>query len=213
MYCWWRACCCNKEERARVLTIDRGYKISYCPICGVNLVQTMDHFIPQSDYPLFSVHPRNLIPSCQTCNGHKSDTVIDENSHRKYWNAYLDEVPTEKFLYCNISEVDGIIQANFYVQQGNIETVLFDKIKHTMEGQYVLETYKDASGGEIEEFSNDIIDHIKDCSPKTFDICINELREFFASYASSNDWKKVLHYALINSDAFVNYIRNKTSAS
>ena len=62
---------------------DDGYENNFCPLCEINLVNTMDHFIPQNDYPLFAVHPRNLIPSCMLCNGHKSDNITDGEGNRK----------------------------------------------------------------------------------------------------------------------------------
>lgn len=29
-------------------------QIWFCPLCEINLVNTIDHFIPQTDYPLFA---------------------------------------------------------------------------------------------------------------------------------------------------------------
>lgn len=198
-----------RELREKVLTTSNGYKKSSCPICGANLVQTMDHFIPQADYPLFVVHPKNLIPCCQTCNEHKSSTVVDEYGKRKYWYAYIDKVPKEKFLYCTISEKEGVIEADFSLQRGTIDETLFEKIQHTLEDQQVLETYKDGSGDAIEEFADIVKTHIEKSSLKDFDICIKEIREFIASYDSSNDWRKVLRHALINSEIFINHIKSE----
>ena len=79
-----------------VLTED-GYENDFCPICGVNLVNTMDHFIPQKGYPLFAVHPLNLIPSCDTCNKGKSDNITDKGN-RRFWNVYIDKPPKENYL-------------------------------------------------------------------------------------------------------------------
>lgn len=40
-----------------------------CPFCGgIGRPANLDHFMPKSDYPQFSVFPINLIPSCRDCN-------------------------------------------------------------------------------------------------------------------------------------------------
>lgn len=41
----------------------------YCPYCGVlKDIEELDHFLPKSKYPQFSILTSNLIPSCKTCN-------------------------------------------------------------------------------------------------------------------------------------------------
>lgn len=133
--------------RKEVLTT-KGYANNFCPLCEINLVNTMDHFIPQTGYPLFAVHPRNLIPSCIDCNGHKSDTITDSNGNRKYWNVYLDTPPTENYLYCNVEEVNGMPHIQFYIQQGSIDDETFRLIKNTMDddGQKMFQVYEMACG-------------------------------------------------------------------
>ena len=35
-----------------------------CPICGVRIVNTLDHYLPKTKVPTLSVTPTNLIPYC-----------------------------------------------------------------------------------------------------------------------------------------------------
>ena len=46
---------------------------SRCPYCGHRQVRQLDHFLPKSKYPSFSVTPLNLVPSCSDCNKDKLD--------------------------------------------------------------------------------------------------------------------------------------------
>lgn len=48
-----------------------------CPFCGIGFVETLDHYLPKARYPVFSVNPKNLIPSCFSCNKGKNSAVID----------------------------------------------------------------------------------------------------------------------------------------
>jgi hypothetical protein len=38
-----------------------------CPICAVGQVTTLDHHLPKAHYPVLSVTPNNLVPSCTWC--------------------------------------------------------------------------------------------------------------------------------------------------
>jgi hypothetical protein len=46
-----------------------------CPFCGFGQASTLDHYLPKAKYPLVSVLPRNLVPSCKDCNTGKSTAV------------------------------------------------------------------------------------------------------------------------------------------
>jgi 5-methylcytosine-specific restriction endonuclease McrA len=43
-----------------------------CPYCGgLGHVNTLDHYLPKSIFPAYSVLPANLVPSCRDCNSGK----------------------------------------------------------------------------------------------------------------------------------------------
>lgn len=193
-----------KELRYQVLT-ENGYLNEFCPLCGVNLVNSMDHFIPQEDYPLFVVHPLNLIPCCMICNGRKSDIVM-KNGTRKYWNVYIDTPPKDEYLKCNVKiGLGGIIDVDFRLEQGNIPTRQFRLLEHTMGkyGQKVLLVYKAASGKFINNFIKKAIKYIRNNSPKKkFGDCIQDLIEVVESDFEPNDCECVIKRALINSPIF-----------
>jgi hypothetical protein len=50
-----------------------------CPYCLERATETLDHYLPKSSFPLLSITPVNLIPSCDTCNRKK----LDDPVHRK----------------------------------------------------------------------------------------------------------------------------------
>lgn len=58
----------------------------------------LDHYMPQSKYPLFALSFYNLIPSCKVCNSSlKRDSYLDID---KYLHPYLDKLHEEyKFDY------------------------------------------------------------------------------------------------------------------
>lgn len=46
-----------------------------CPYCGLGRATTLDHYLPKSRYPQFSVTPDNLVPACKDCQGKKGRHV------------------------------------------------------------------------------------------------------------------------------------------
>ena len=197
--------------RKEVLTED-GYEINFCPLCEVNLANTLDHFIPQTNYPLFAVHPRNLIPSCSLCNGHKSDNITDETGKRKFWNAYLDMPPKEEYLFCDVIERHGLPWVKFRIEQGKIDDETFRLIKNTMDdtGQKMFSVYEQVEGKFIYDLMKQCIRQIKKCGDKSsFDECIKVIKEDIVSNFIPNRCEDVVKLALIDSPIFLKCVEEK----
>ncbi|NEX83012.1 hypothetical protein [Aeromonas rivipollensis] len=62
-----------------------------CPLCSFGIVGTLDHYMPKARYPIFSVHPQNLVPSCTDCNKGKGSTVISSREKQVLHPYYLPE--------------------------------------------------------------------------------------------------------------------------
>ena len=185
--------------------IDDGYENNYCPLCEINLVNTMDHFIPQSDYPLFAVHPRNLIPSCIDCNGHKSDNITDDEGKRKFWNVYLDTPPEENYLFCKVEEKDGLPHIRFYILQGSIDDETFRLVKNTMdkEGQKMFQVYEQACGKIIINLKNKLVNYVRrNGGSNPLGECFLAIKKDVDDNFNSNKCEDVVKRALIDSPVF-----------
>ena len=197
--------------RKEVLTED-GYENNFCPLCEINLVNTIDHFIPQTGYPLFAVHPRNLIPSCIDCNGHKSDNITDGKGNRKFWNVYLDTPPTENYLYCNVIEKNGLPYIQFYIKQGGIDDETFRLIQNTMDdnGQKMFRVYELACGKFIIDLRNKVINAVrKNGKIKTLGECLHTIKMDIEDNFIPNKCEDVVKKALIDSPIFQNSVESE----
>lgn len=110
---------------AYLYVMELGLKV--CPYCNANFIPTVikpwtgvgtrpdiDHFLPKSIFPYFSMSIFNLIPSCKICNssfkGDKSEFINGVNPFQKGFG------PTVKFEYIfkgsnainNIDDIDSI---------------------------------------------------------------------------------------------------------
>lgn len=73
---------------------------SRCPYCGFGQVSTLDHFLPKSYYPAFSVLPANLVPSCKDCNTGKGSGKLTANSQVAH--PYFESDLVEKQLWLHV---------------------------------------------------------------------------------------------------------------
>jgi hypothetical protein len=72
-----------------------------CPLCGQRVVSTLDHHLPESIYPIFSVFPHNLVPTCKDCNKEKG-TSTPQNAEQQTMHPYFDDFETERWLYAEV---------------------------------------------------------------------------------------------------------------
>jgi len=87
-----------------------------CPFCGgIGQPNTLDHYLPKANYPVFSVHPANLIPSCRDCNTGKNNDIALE-AGQQILHPYFDDdyYFNEKWVYANIIGVEPVV-LEFYV--------------------------------------------------------------------------------------------------
>ena len=85
-----------------------------CPLCGVQIVSTLDHYLPKSKYPALAVTPSNLIPSCYDCNFGKGRTNPSTEEEVPL-NPYFDNCDEEVWLKVQFSLVDREFIPNYIV--------------------------------------------------------------------------------------------------
>ena len=189
---------------AEVLSVN-GYLDDMCPVCGAVKATTFDHYLPQSEYQLFAVHPLNLIPSCTVCNGHKLNNVFDANHQRLYWNAYLDNETNEQYLFCDINEENGMPKASFRIEQGNLPDRYFEIIKNTFDDLKIADNYRDSSGREIINLKDSCCRYYRKNQEKGFDACIQTVSDTIPD-TDVNHWKNVMQKALIGTEVFKRFV-------
>lgn len=74
-----------------------------CTLCAHRDVATLDHFLPQTFYPVLVVTPLNLVPACSDCNKTKLDTIpaCDESVTL---HPYFDNIEADEWLVAEIQE-------------------------------------------------------------------------------------------------------------
>ena len=72
-----------------------------CPLCGIGTVNTLDHYLPKMQFPVFSVTPSNLIPSCEWCQGEKLE-YYPTTQAGQLLHPYFDNLDNEIWLAAEV---------------------------------------------------------------------------------------------------------------
>jgi hypothetical protein len=72
-----------------------------CPLCGIGTVNTLDHYLPKTHFPVYSVTPNNLIPACNWCQGEKSE-YFPTTKGGQILHPYFDDVDSEVWLAAEV---------------------------------------------------------------------------------------------------------------
>ena len=72
-----------------------------CPLCGIGTVNTLDHYLPKTYFPVYSVTPNNLIPACKWCQGEKSE-YYPTTKGGQLLHPYFDNVDNEIWLAAEV---------------------------------------------------------------------------------------------------------------
>lgn len=124
-----------QKLRNDLKAINGNGKVYKCPLCGAASVYHLDHYVPRSIMPEFSVMPQNLIYLCKDCNEIKDNKWLDARNQRVIFNVYYDHPSGLEVLLCVINtEKDGFPYA---------EIIENTTLAHTPESLLELNTYKE----------------------------------------------------------------------
>ena len=73
-----------------------------CPMCGSFHSGTLDHLLPKTDYPVFAIFGRNLVPACK-CNSKRTDQLTGAPNER-ILHPYFDDVLRERLFVARFED-------------------------------------------------------------------------------------------------------------
>lgn len=143
-----------------------------CPYCEFGEVSSLDHYLPKSTFPEFSVYPKNLIPCCQVCNQNKGKDW--EYGRKTNLNPYLDDINISDFIHAEFKLEDGKI-AVLYEMKNKIlvSQELFDIIQEHFSSMKLAERYAACMTSKVYKMLKDLKTAY---SSHTFDEELQKLR-------------------------------------
>lgn len=176
-------------------------RLRRCPLCCQRDAQTLDHFLPESEFPEFSVLPLNLVPACYSCNKAKLDYVpVDYEGQTLH--PYFDDWGEHTFLQADV-DVGATVSVDFDVERPEgVALDVFSRVRSHFSRFELRELY--AGHAAVELVQNKAI--FRSTFQDGADALRSEL-EFIAEsrrHPFSNAWEPALYRALANSDDFCN---------
>ena len=85
-----------------------------CLLCNAAQPGSIDHLLPQSEYPALSIFSGNLIAACEHCNRLKSNTSNDEPT-QQFVHPYFEQIPRDIAFLRADAIVDGVLSPQFEI--------------------------------------------------------------------------------------------------
>lgn len=182
--------------------------LKYCPMCGITLPRTFDHYMPAVKFPQFAVHPMNLVPCCATCNSTKDADWLTLAGTRQYLHTYSDQLPDVQFLSVALHENAVLrgVGATFSIRRpAGVRDALWALIESHFNRLKLIPRYDDRGNDEIAEIVSNCRVHL--------DVGGTDARAFLQGLAvdrkavyGRNHWIAVLMDAMAQHPNLINWI-------
>ncbi|MBS4011497.1 MAG: HNH endonuclease, partial [Roseovarius sp.] len=113
-----------------------------CPLCGSGDATTLDHHLPKNEYQALAINPRNLVPSCQTCNRAKG--TLAALAGQGMIHAYFQDIPAVTFLKANVTYVAGSLEVVFSIDPTVLALALYERLTFQLNRMSLTERHPGA---------------------------------------------------------------------
>lgn len=173
-----------------------------CPFCGgLGNPRNLDHYLPKSSFPQFSITPHNLIPSCRDCNMDGKSTRYAKSMEKQIIHPYLDSLNffDEQWIYANYTDGQpGDISYYVSVPDDWGEPHKLRAEEH-FNAFNIPKLYERMASSHLGELIPQINSFLANC-PEEPDLLIKViLQPVVNSIEFKNHWKKVMYQAIIES--------------
>lgn len=188
--------CNNKEPILYYNQICSASKLSKCPFCGFGQVTTVDHYLPKSKFPIFSILPYNLVPCCRDCNSNKGDKYTMDADSQPLHPYYDGDILSERLIFAKVIEQNPI-SMEFYVQHSN--KIYENRTKIHFEIYDLPKRFAVEAAERVTELNTKFMEHSGNMNP------IDIKQELYAEFErhkalNPNSWKTAMYEALYKSN-------------
>lgn len=192
-----------QKLKIRLTTTDFNRVINACQNCTIGEVNSFDHVVPKEEFAEFTVHPKNLFPSCSRCNGHKSN-VWKKDSVRLFLNLYLDKLPDVQYLFVDVVVSGKDIETNFTINNSSgVEAELYGRIDYHYSKLQLCQRFSDNNDLSITPLKNLISANIKKLGREDVIETAANLAEKNRIAFGFNYWQSLLELELLKSKDFI----------
>jgi len=112
-----------------------------CPYCFHRIVSTIDHYLPKAYFPLLSVVPINLVPSCGECNTGELRANYPTKPSEEILHPYFDNVENDWWLKARVEHTVPASVTFFVDPPAFWDTLKKNRVKNHFESLQLNKLY------------------------------------------------------------------------
>lgn len=193
---------------SRIITNQTTEFQAICAYCLFYPRQTIDHYIPQDEYPEYSIMVKNLLPCCSYCNETKNQYWRNAN-RRLFIHMYNDVLPNTQFLFATVTFAANNMPVVRYriANNSGIAPGLFDVIHEHFDRLHLCNLYSELGTSTLlSEINTDVLTNRQTYGNITNSVLRTFLRNKAVNLQTTygpNYWKAIALLHLSQSQQFI----------
>jgi hypothetical protein len=171
-----------------------------CPFCGIGTVNTLDHYLPKSFFPVFSVTPQNLVPACTWCQREKMEYYPTTDGDQLL-HPYYDDLDNETWLNAQVIPGDPAAFQYFVSPPPHWTNEQKKRVASHVKELNLAVLFSSNAGSRLAEIRARLVDLLQKGGAA---VVRSHLQEEIASIEKDhrNSWVAAMYRAAISSDWF-----------
>jgi 5-methylcytosine-specific restriction endonuclease McrA len=174
-----------------------------CPMCGFGEASTLDHYLPLSQYPEFSVFAMNLVPACARCNQLKGE-LVGKMPERQFLHAFFDQIPSTAVLVCRVDVQPRTVLVKYRARENSrVQADVLARIRYQFDQLKLADRFERQALNELGDRSAAFEQSV--APGANYDALRDRLRaeaRAFRTILGPNHWKTALYFALRQNRGF-----------
>lgn len=181
-------------------SIRQAPALGICPLCGQRTVASVDHYLPQSQFPVLNLTPANLVPACSDCNKSKLAKTA-QTAEEQTLHPYFDDLGSARWLVALVGQ-SAPPTITFHVRPAPQWSEVFARrVAHHFDLMGLAALYAAQAASELADISHGLIEIGTSTGPDgVYAHLDSELKTRQAR--DPNSWKTALYEGLRDSEWF-----------
>lgn len=170
-----------------------------CPYCGgLSDIDSLDHYLAKSKYPVFSIYSGNLIPACKKCNEDAKGSSVAKINSEQILHPYFDKSCffEQQWVFAKYDKTSVESRIRYYLQFN----ASWDKTdKARAENHFakfnLLERFSLKADSELSEIEEQMEGLLIETTPE---VVIERFLTIPTKQKCVNHWKRVMFLSLID---------------